>query len=243
MSWSRNPPRVQFSPRFSCLGCLHPRRFPLLPPHTKTIRKMGERCSACGHGAQELSGCGSAAAVPGAAPVPAGTHGCGSSPVAVVVEMVVTGQSKEDTESRAQGEEYLRSSINPNLPGEATGRLENEQGRGSLGLGWGWEMPHGVPIPWCAHPMAQGWGLCWHMLPNLLSCLPRPPRRCPGSRGAAMGQRELVSTLGCCRSRTKQWRLCLPVPGGGTKSRGAPRPQCPLLPAELRHRQRGPHYL
>lgn len=76
---------------------------------------------------QELFGCGSAAAMPGAAPVPAGTHGCGSSPVAVVVEMVVTGQSKEDTKSRTQGEENLCSSINPNLAGEATVRLENEK--------------------------------------------------------------------------------------------------------------------
>lgn len=96
-----------------------------------------------GHGAQEPSG----------PAVPTGTLDCGSSPVAVVVEMVITGQSKDDTESGAQGEENLGGSINPDLAGETTGW---RVGRGSPGLGWGWEMPHGVPIPRRAHPMAWG---------------------------------------------------------------------------------------
>lgn len=44
----------------------------------------------------------------------------GCSPVAVVVEVVVTGQSQKNTESGTQGEENLCSSINPDLA-EATG--------------------------------------------------------------------------------------------------------------------------
>lgn len=75
------------------------------------------------------------------------------------MEMVVTGESKKDTESRAQGEEDLRSSINPNLAGEATGRLENRHG--VLGLGGAPRhaypiacLPHSVPTPQRTHPTA-----------------------------------------------------------------------------------------
>lgn len=107
-------------------------------------------------------------------------RGCRSSPVAVVVEMVVTGQSEEDTESRTQGEENLCSSINPDLAGEAMGRLE--KGQGSLGLG------RGVGgTPWHAHPKAQGWvpvGPCSREMSQ-------KQRSCRGTAGAHFHPRVL----------------------------------------------------
>lgn len=60
-------------------------------------------------------------------------------------------------------------------PVRRSNRQAGEQAGGPRGHGRGREVPHGVPTPWCAHSTAQGWGPCWYMPPNHLSCLPVPP--------------------------------------------------------------------
>lgn len=79
-------------------------------PHTQTGGEM-DRNAPAGPGAL-LGGAGE--------PHARAASRSGCSPVAVVVEVVVTGQSQKDAESGAQGEENLRSSIHPDLAGEMT---------------------------------------------------------------------------------------------------------------------------
>lgn len=86
---------------------------PCPQPRTQTGGEMG-RNSPAGPGAGE--------------PHARAASRSGCSPVAVVVEVVVTGQSQKDAESGAQGEENLRSSIHPDLAGETTRGLEARQG-------------------------------------------------------------------------------------------------------------------
>lgn len=130
---------------------------PLSQPRTQTGGEMGRKAPA-GPGAL-LGGAGE--------PHARATSRSGCSPVAVVVEVVVTGQSQKDAESGAQGEENLRSSIHPDLAGEMT-------------LGW---RPGRGPTALCYPPHSTGTGpmrvrdaSCPWLLP-----LPRSSG-CPGRR-------------------------------------------------------------
>lgn len=73
------------------------------------------------------------------------------------------------------------------------------EGTGVPGAGTG-----GGRYPMACPPQGTGMGPYWSMLPNLHSCLPCDPMRCPRSRGAAMGPQELISTPGSCSGRIRQ---------------------------------------
>ena len=217
VSRGRNLPPAGFLPRLSCPGRLHPRRCPLPAPHAVKWGKVLSLAAGAGAvGTWLCRGRAHRSPMPAAAPCPQ------SSPVAVVVEGVVTGQSEENAEARAQGEENLRGGINPDLAGEATGGLGNGQG-----------VPRAGRCPLPAHPMAcppvaQGRGPCWS--PSLACPCPRVGGLL-GREGGWFPPWGPAAAELSNGSRIKH--PCSPVPGGGMESRGAQRPPCPLCPARF----------
>lgn len=129
---------------------------------------------------------------------------------------------------RIQGPRRRKSvQQHPPKPG---GRNNRRMGR--AGGPWGWDGAGQCPREWHGHPVAwtprgTGMGLCGHICPDLPSHLPCVPRRCPGSRGAAVGWSELIPILGSGSSST-EW--CHPRSEQGW-IQVSPEPAVPTLPS------------